>query len=193
MINTDDLVARFKIVMADLLAKTNASRTTLRLDVEERGFSVNSVVAEALAPGVKSIAAERTMPQHKTQTAGYLEQHRKILVQNDCANAELQPPKELMQIYGTKAQMLAPLERGGRLAGWISVHYNPSTREWTPQDVTALEAAVASTQQELDAMSASTMPGASADKTEPARTEAPIDSARLHATKKVPEPDSLGG
>jgi maleate isomerase len=152
MISTDELVARFNGLMADLRGKTNASRTTLRLDVEERGFRVNGVVAEALAPGIKSIAAETNLQQRKTQTATYLEQNRKILVQNDCLNAELSPPKELMQIYGTKAQMMGPIVRDGKLMGWISVHYNPSTREWTREDVAALESAVAAAHQEMDRM-----------------------------------------
>ena len=149
-ISTDELVARFNGLIAELRAKTNASRTTLRLDVEEHGFRVNGVVAEALAPGIKSIAQEVNLQQRKTQTATYLEQHRKILVQNDCLNAELSPPKELMQIYGTKAQMMGPIVRDGKLTGWISVHYNLSTREWTPGDIAALESAVAATHQELD-------------------------------------------
>jgi len=152
VIGTDELVARFQSLMSELRAKTNASRTTLRLDVEERGFRVNAVVAEALAPGIKSIAAETNLQQRKTQTASHLEQHRKILVQNDCLSAELSPPKELMQIYGTKAQMMGPIVRGDRLVGWVSVHYNPSTREWTGEDVAALEAAVAATHREMDGM-----------------------------------------
>ncbi|MGH8617125.1 MAG: GAF domain-containing protein [Burkholderiales bacterium] len=151
MIKTEDLVTRFRGLMADLRAKTNASRTTLRLDDERHGFFVNGVVAEALGEGVKSIAAETSLQQRKSGTASHLEKHRKILVQSDCVNADPPPPKELMQIYGTKAQMLAPIERDGKLKGWISVHYNLSTREWAPADVAALEAAVAATHRELDA------------------------------------------
>lgn len=152
VISTEDLIARFSSLMTDLRAKTNASRSTLRLDDAARGFHVNGVVTEALAPGIKSIAAETSLQQRKSQTAGYLEQHRQVLVQNDCANADPQPPKELMQIYGTKAQMMAPIVRGDKMVGWISVHYNPSTREWTREDVAALETALAATHKELDSL-----------------------------------------
>ncbi len=152
MISTEELVGNFKGILEELLAKTKASRTTLRLDVPERGFHVNAVVAEALAPGVKSIAAETSLQQRKSQTASYLEQNRTMLVQNDCENAILKPPKELMQIYGTKAQMVAPVVRGADMVGWVSVHYNPSTREWSSEDVAALEAAVAATHKRMDAM-----------------------------------------
>ena len=152
MISTEQLVRNFKDILEELLAKTKASRTTLRLDVPERGFHVNGVVAEALAPGVKSIAAETSLQQRKSQTASYIEQNRTILVQNDCENATPSPPKELMKIYGTKAQMVAPVVRGPDMVGWVSVHYNPSPREWTPEDVAAIEAAVAATHKQMDTM-----------------------------------------
>ena len=152
MISTDDLVAKFNSVVSELRAGTNASRTTLRLDDVARGFHVNGVVAESLAPGIRSIAAETSLQQRKSGTAGHLEKHRKILVQNDCANADPQPPRELMQIYGTKAQMMAPVVRGDKMVGWLSVHYNPSTREWSSGDVAALEAALAATHRIMDDM-----------------------------------------
>lgn len=152
MISTEQLVTRFRNILDDLRAKTRASRTTLRLDVPERGFQVNGVVAESLAPGINSIAVETKLQQRQSGTASYLEQHRKILVQNDCANAVPNPPKELMQIYGTKAQMMAPIVRGADMVGWLSVHYNLSTREWSPEDVAALEAALAATHTQMDAM-----------------------------------------
>jgi GAF domain-containing protein len=152
VISTKDLVGKFKGILEELLAKTKASRTTLRLDVPERGFHTNGVVAEALAPGVKSIAGETSLQQRKSMTASLLEKTRTMLVQNDCENADTPPPKELMQIYGTKAQMVAPVVRGGDMVGWVSVHYNVSTREWSKQDMAALEAAVAATHKQMDTM-----------------------------------------
>ncbi len=152
MISTEQLVTRFRNILDDLRAKTRASRTTLRLDVPERGFQVNGVVAESLAPGINSIAVETKLQQRQSGTASHLEKHRKILVQNDCANAVPNPPKELMQIYGTKAQMMAPIVRGADMVGWLSVHYNLSTREWSPEDVAALDAALAATHAQMDVM-----------------------------------------
>jgi maleate isomerase len=149
---TEQLVRNFTDILEQLLAATDASRTTLRLDVPERGFEVNGVVAEALAPGVKSIAAERSLKQRGLRPAKFLEQNRKILVQNDCATADPRPPQELMDVYGTKAQMVAPIVRGADMIGWVSVHYNRSTREWTSEDVAALERAVAAAHEQLDTM-----------------------------------------
>ena len=152
MASTQQLVARFRKILDDLRSKTKASRTTLRLDDEKHGFFVNGVVAESLAPGISSIAAETQLQQRKSGTASYLEKHREILVQNDTANADPQPPKELIAIYGTKAQMMAPVVRADKMVGWISVHYNVSTREWSREDVAALEAARAETYKVMDDM-----------------------------------------
>ena len=150
MATTASLVAEFQALMDDLLRKVGASRTTIRLDVPAHGFAVNGVVAEGRGEGINSIAVETSLQQRKTQTASWLERERRILVQDDCANAEFQPPKELMQIYGTKAQILAPVIRGEALTGWISVHYNPSPRKWTPQDVAAVEEAIRTAHAILD-------------------------------------------
>jgi len=147
---TASLVADFQALMDDLLNKVGASRTTIRLDVPTHGFAVNGVVAEGRAEGINSIAVETSLQQRKTQTASWLERERRILVQNDCLTAEFQPPKELMQIYGTRAQILAPIIRGDALTGWISVHSNPSPREWAPADVAAVEAAVKTAHSILD-------------------------------------------
>ena len=150
MTRTQDLVARFQTIVNELRERTKASRTTIRLDDEKHGFQVNGVVAESLAPGISSIAAEISLQQRKSGTASHLEKHRQILVQNDTANADPQPPKELLAIYGTKAQMMAPVVRGDKMVGWLSVHYNVSTREWTREDVEALERALAATHKVMD-------------------------------------------
>lgn len=152
MITTEKLVSNFKAILTELLKMTRASRTTIRLDVPERGFEVKGCVAEALAPGVASIAAATSINQRASGTATWLEHNRKILVQNDTVNATPSPPPQLMQIYGTKAQMMAPVVRGKDMTGWISVHYNLSPREWAAVDIAALEHAVAAAHKLMDEM-----------------------------------------
>ena len=193
MTSTAELVAKFNSLLADLRAKTNASRTTLRLEDAERGFQIEDVVAESLAPGMKPNVAEASRQQHNLQTAEYLRQHRQLLVQNDSVNATLQFPEELRRIYGTEAQMIAPIVSADKMVGWIAVHNDEVTRQWTPEAVVALEAAVVATQKTMDAIAATGPENSSGVQTEVPAPEAPIDSARLHATKKVPEPDSMGG
>ncbi|HEV2008113.1 MAG TPA: GAF domain-containing protein [Burkholderiales bacterium] len=193
MISTAELITRFNSVIADLRAKTNASRATLRLEDAERGFQIDGVVAESFASGTKPIAAETSLQQRNLLTAEYLRQHRQVLVQNDCVNASLRFPDELMRIYGTKAQMIAPIVRADNMMGWIAVHHDEPARQWTREDVVALEAAILATQNAMGAIAASGPGNSSEFQTEVPAPEAPIDSARLHATKKVPEPDSMGG
>jgi hypothetical protein len=98
----------------------------------------------------------------------------------------------LRRIFGTKAQMIAPIVRANKMVGWISVHQNESARQWKPEDVVALEAAVDAAQNSMGT-AAATAPASSPVVETDGAPEAPVDSARLHATKKIPEPDSLGG
>jgi len=149
---TQELVTRFQKILDNLRSKTNATRTTLRLDSEKNGWFVNGIVAESLGRGAMSLKKETGLQQRRSGTASWLEQHRQILVQNDTANAVPQPPKELFTVYGTKAQMMAPVVREDRMVGWISVHYNPSTRDWSRYDVASLEAALAETHKVMDDM-----------------------------------------
>src|SRR5258706_7640353 len=142
MISTAELVASYESLLAELRAKTNATRATLRLEDAERGLRIEDVVAESFAPGMEANVADTSRDQRNALTAEYLRQHRQILVHNDCLNASLRFPEELRRIYGTKAQMIAPIVRADKMVGWISVHQNESARQWKPEDVVALEAAV---------------------------------------------------
>jgi maleate isomerase len=57
-----------------------------------------------------------------------------------------------MELYGVRAQMLAPVVQEGRMAGVISVHHVAGPRRWTHEDVAALQQAAERAQRELDAM-----------------------------------------
>jgi maleate isomerase len=122
--------------MRSLLEETSASRTTLRLDTPGDVFPV---VAEACAPGVRSIRDATEIDLRKAATFQHLERERRLLVQRDCLSDEPLAPPELIDLYGVRAQMLAPLVLDDRLVGIISVHYASSPREWRPEEVSALE------------------------------------------------------
>jgi maleate isomerase len=124
----------------------------LRLDLPDQDAGLDTVVAEALAPGVRSLRKDTSIRNLRgVSTVRFLEEQRRILVQNDCLADDLAPPSELIEPYGVKAQMLAPIVRGDRLAGVISVHYAPGPRDWSTEDVAALQEAVERVQRELDA------------------------------------------
>jgi maleate isomerase len=127
----------------ELLRATGASRTTFRLDRPEWGAHADDVFAEARAAGVESLAGNTSIRQREAATLRWLERERRILVQDDCAGADPAPPRALVELYGVRAQMLAPVEQAGELVGWLSVHENGAPRRWSDADVAALAAAAA--------------------------------------------------
>lgn len=126
-----------------LLAETGASRTTLRLDDAALGLHVDDVAAEALAPGQASMRGDGTIDHRAAQTARWLEAQRRLLVQDDLTATEFPAPAALVEGFGVKAQMLAPIERDGRLDGWVSVHEAKAARPWTEADRAAARTASA--------------------------------------------------
>lgn len=131
---------RIERALDELRDATAASRVTLRLDTPGAVFPV---VAEVCAPGIRSIRDATEIDLRAAKTFQYLERERKPLIQRDCEAGDYPAPRELVELYGVKAQMLAPLVRDDRLAGIVSVHYAPATRRWSASDVTALEDAAA--------------------------------------------------
>ena len=143
--------APFQEILEELLRSTGTSRTTLRLDLPDQDARLDVVAAEALAPGVRAIKDDTAIRNLRgTSTVGFLEEQRRVLVQNDCLADDLAPPPELIELYGVRAQMLAPIVREGRLAGVISVHYVTGPRQWSAEDVAALQQAAERVQRELD-------------------------------------------
>jgi maleate isomerase len=123
----------------ELLEATGASRATLRLDASDAVFLV---VAEALAPGVRSIRDDDSIDIRRAATFRFLERELRPLVQNDCLGGEHPAPKELVDFYGVRAQMLGPIVRDGRLVGIVSVHDAAGPRQWGEQETAALNDAV---------------------------------------------------
>jgi maleate isomerase len=142
LLRDNPVLAELEQIMAELRIATDGSRTTLRIDVPAHNCQVDTVSAEAVAPGIAQLKLNSSLNQRSLATVQWLEAQRKPLVQNDCANAAVKPPKALMEIYGVKAQMLIGLTgQDDQVMGWISVHYVPGTRTWSDADVSALQAA----------------------------------------------------
>jgi len=136
-----------------LLERTGVDRVTVRVDLPQAGWAVDTVAAEACRPGTRSIAGDSSLDQRRLQTVTWLEQHRKPLVQPDFSLPPF-PPPELVDIYGVRAQILVPLDlgadddsvgerdsagegvSGGLLVGWLSVH-SGQVRPWTELDIAA--------------------------------------------------------
>jgi maleate isomerase len=141
LLRSDPVLAKLDAAMATLLEATRGSRTTLRADIPGRNCHCDRVVAEALAPGNPSLRPNTSLNQRALKTVQHIEETGEALVQPDTINAPVQPPAALMSVYGVKAQMLLPLLEGDVVQGWISVHDVTSTRDWTPDEITALKEA----------------------------------------------------
>jgi maleate isomerase len=136
-----EVLAKLESIMNDLLKDTSASRTTIRIDIPDKNCHVDMVAAEAVAPGIPGLKVDSSLNQWSLATVQWLEANKQILVQDDCQNAPVPPPKALMNVYGVKAQMLYPLIWQDEVLGWVSVHYIPSVRHWTEADIEAIGAA----------------------------------------------------
>jgi maleate isomerase len=144
LLRDNPVLAQLEDVMEELRQVTNGSRITLRVDIPAHNCEVDTVCAESVAPGIAELKLNSSLNQRSLATVQWLEANRKPLIQSDCANAAVKPPKTLMETYGVKAQMLICLTAGDdQMIGWISVHYIPSTRTWSESDVSALENAAA--------------------------------------------------
>jgi maleate isomerase len=141
LLRENETVAEFEAITQELLEVTGASRTTLRLDIPEYNCHVDTVCAEAVKPGVRPLKLDSSLNQRSLATVRWLEANRRMLIQDDCANAETPPPAALMGVYGVKAQMLSPLTVEGYVLGWLSVHHIAATRIWKDHDITALQRA----------------------------------------------------
>lgn len=137
-------------MLAELLAAVDASRTTLRIDLPELGLHVDDPAGEARASDVPSLLGQTALDQRSLETVRWMDAHHDYLIQERCEGAHPAPPEALIRIYGVQAQMLGPIVRDGRLAGWISVHENRSARQWTESEVERLKGAVAKMHEILD-------------------------------------------
>lgn len=118
-------------ILEDLRRETDVFRTVLRLESPHETFPV---LAEALGPGAETTRGPLPYDLLQVDTVKFLVDTRQILVQNDCYG-EPKPPPSLMEEEGVGAQILAPLQREGRIIGILAAHHAGESRNWTVQDV----------------------------------------------------------
>lgn len=150
LLRENPVLVELERIMATLHKTTSCSRTTLRIDIPAHNCHVDTVSAEAVSPGVRPLKLDSSLNQHSLNTVQWLKKTNRMLVQEDCVNAEVPPPLALMDVYGVKAQMLVPLAWGDHLAGWISVHHIGSTRAWQEDEMAALRTAAEQTRAVLE-------------------------------------------
>jgi GAF domain-containing protein len=123
-------------LLEGLLARTGASRVTLRADVP--GDYAFPVVEEALAPGVGSLREERTVDL-RTQPVVALLQRGEQVVQNDTRSAFDDPAfHRMLDAYGgLSAQIVTPVFVDGELKAIVSLHQLGAPRTWSEAEAEA--------------------------------------------------------
>lgn len=127
-------------VLEEVLATTGASRVTLRRDLP--GADAFPVVEEALAPGVGSLRAERSVHLPSQPVVRDVRQGLQV-VQDDCRTAHDDPAfTRMLEVYGgLAAQIVTPVVVHGALEGILSVHQLHEPRRWTPAEIDAATSA----------------------------------------------------
>ncbi|MFM9370659.1 GAF domain-containing protein [Streptomyces sp. Da 82-17] len=148
LLRSGSLRARIQSALAELRTATAADRTTFRVDLPGHGLGVDLTAGESCGDGIRSIRRDASLDQRRLNTVEWLEQHRRPLVQPHFRD-DPHPPQALIDVYGVHAQLLAPVERDGAMAGWISVH-SMTERDWSERDSAAVADAVARIHAALD-------------------------------------------
>jgi GAF domain-containing protein len=130
------VVTGIEPLLEGLLARTGASRVTLRQDLP--GESMFTVTHEALAPGVGSLREEHTIDLRTQPVAKEVASGRQV-IQDDCASAYDDPEFQRMcAVYGgLAAQIVTPVLVDGDVRGIVSVHVLESRRAWTEGEIEA--------------------------------------------------------
>lgn len=138
-----EVIARFQAVLDDLLARTRASRTTLRLDAPNWGLHVDDVAAEARRDeSVRSIKGQTSLDQRNAAAVKWLVENRRTFVMSDTLNPwdpAVAPEREVIEIYGIRSEMVSLVLVDGEPEGWVSVHWTEGPREWTEAEIAAIE------------------------------------------------------
>ncbi len=125
-------------LISDLFHLVRASRVTLRQrrTDPEQSFPVTVEIA---ADGVKRLMEQGEADLTNDPVFNSLKGGGKMAVIDDCAlyTAGGQV-STIVDLYGIKSEIVAPVRVNGCLAAIISVHETRGPRKWTPEDVSAV-------------------------------------------------------
>ena len=134
-------MSSFQAITEALLFGAAASRATLQLAAPDGGFTY---AAEAVTQGMLQIRHDATGGELPGPAATrQLEQDGEIILQDDLDRAEPAAPRALIDRYGARAQILAPIVHGGRLAAILALHHAPGPRQWNADAIDAVRRAQA--------------------------------------------------
>ena len=127
----------FQDAVTALHAELGAGRIILRLEQPGRFYPV---VAEALAPGIRSVASGPEPDFSQAATFLFVTQQLRPLVQDEVLGHPLSPPADIVGHYGVTAQLLVPVVRGSRFVGVVGIHMGEGARTWTDEELARADA-----------------------------------------------------
>ena len=147
-----DLILALQEVAEELFAATQPLRVTVR--VATTGDPHYPVLGEVLADGAFSLSGGMSQLGyqgeniHRQVTVTLMRETGQMIVQRDTA---VDPPvvPHARQFGGQAGQMLIPLHHDRAFIGFIAVHGSAEVRDWSPQDIAALERARDRAEEEL--------------------------------------------
>jgi GAF domain-containing protein len=132
-------MANFQSVVEDLLLATGAGRATLHLIAPGGGLSS---AGEAVTHGARQVRHDESGGEPvETSAVEQLRREKEILTQDDLEQAGPAGVRDLIDRYGVRARVLAPLVLRGQLAGIISLHDVLGPRRWGARDIEAVRKA----------------------------------------------------
>jgi GAF domain-containing protein len=142
-------------IVEKVLLASRAGRAMLQLAAPDGRWPI---AAEAVTGGARQIRNdEATGDIPGASLVAHLERERSVLAQPDVVRADPPVPAALVDRYGVRAQLVAPLVRGGRLAGLLTLHDVTGPRSWEPGDIDAVHEAQAAALAALEARDAKTL------------------------------------
>jgi GAF domain-containing protein len=134
-----DPISELERIADRLCGQLSASRVTVRL-----GPTRNlPVLAEVLDAGVSSLRCETSIDQMAAETVRWVVEHRRVLAVGDAGTGVPRTPSAMVERFGLRAFLIAPILIEDAFAGTVSVHVNGEPRAWTPEDERAAAQAAA--------------------------------------------------
>lgn len=137
-----DLIFTFQHIAEQLFEATYPLRVNVR--VATTSDPHYPVLGEALAPGAASLSGGISQlgfqgsDIHRQVTVTLMRESGQSIIQRD---TNVDPPlvPHARRFGGQAGQMLTPLHHNGTFVGFLAVHSDAEVREWTSQDVAALQ------------------------------------------------------
>jgi GAF domain-containing protein len=148
-------MATFQSICESLLVESGASRAVVQV---ARADGRLPFVAEAVTHGAQQMRNDTPDADLvDTSLLGRLAADRQAIAQ-ESLDADPAVPRDIVDRYGARARVVAPVLREGRVAALVSIHDTRGPRRWTAEALQAVTQATLAVQALLDERSHAKLP-----------------------------------